>query len=625
MSAIMIDFEHLGPYKVLDKLGQGGMGAVYRGEHTKSQERVAIKVIAPQIADQPRFRRRFATEIETLKKLNHPNIVRLIGYGEEEGHLFYSMELVDGPSLQQQIRSLKRLPWRDVVRYGIDICGALKHAHDFGVIHRDLKPANLLIAEDQSMKLTDFGIAKLWLGDDMTAVGAMLGTADYMAPEQAGDGPITPRTDLYALGNVLYACLAGRPPFAGKDLTRVITSLHTDPPPPLDLILPELPMELVSLIHQLLEKGPKDRPPTALAVGNRLRAILADDLQIGSLTFDADRPTIDNAPTLGGGADESLDLGASSAIPTDQRPTLDATDLPDGGTGSQFGFEDTINSEVQEFPETATLAPLTHFRTVDQEERNRASAPLTADAQESTQRESLLSILLLIGLLLLLVTAALWMMQPPSAESLYNKISEAEDFGDVDNAAGAIKQFLAQYPDDYRAEEVSALADQIDSDRVFRRLRVRARFKGGIEQLEPAEQAFVEAMLLREENPAEARELLEDWLIVFSHADHRDRSVARLIPIVRQEIQPLKEINRKQANTQAQQLRSWIDGSLARLDPDRHREFLESVIRLYADKPWAEEEIRRTQDLLSAVGPDGVPAERFAPTEPPATEAVDAE
>ncbi|QDV71144.1 Serine/threonine-protein kinase PrkC [Rosistilla carotiformis] len=617
----MIDFEQLGPYKVLDKLGQGGMGAVYRGEHAKTSERVAIKVIASQIADQPRFRRRFATEIETLKKLNHPNIVRLIGYGEEQGHLFYSMELVDGPSLQQQIRSLKRLPWRDVVRYGIDICGALKHAHDFGVIHRDLKPANLLIAEDQSMKLTDFGIAKLWLGDDMTAVGAMLGTADYMAPEQAGDGPITPRTDLYALGNVLYASLVGRPPFAGKDLTRVITSLHTDPPPPIDLILPELPMELVTLIHLLLEKGPRDRPPTALAVGNRLRAILQDDLRLGSLTFDDNRPTIDSdLPQRVTSSEESLELGTHSSLPTDQRPTLDATEHPAPGTGSQFAFEETDNSAVQDFPEAATLAPLTHFRTVDQEERNRASAPLTADPHGSSPRESLLSILLLIGLLMLLVTAALWMMQPPSAESLYNKISEAEDFGDVDKAAGSIKQFLARYPDDYRAEEVSALADQIDSDRVFRRLRVRARFKGGIEQLEPAEQAFVEAMLLREENPAEARELLEDWLIVFSHADHRDRSVARLIPIVRQEIQPLKEINRKQTNTQSQQLQDWIDGSLERLDADRHQEFLESVIRLYADKAWAEEEIARVKKLLSAAGQGAVAPSAPTPAPPPADE-----
>lgn len=620
----MIDFENLGPYKVLDKLGQGGMGTVFRGEHVKTSERVAIKVIASQIADQPRFRRRFATEIETLKKLNHPNIVRLIGYGEEQGHLFYSMELVDGPSLQQEIRTNKRLPWRDVVRYGIDICGALKHAHNFGVIHRDLKPANLLISPDQSLKLTDFGIAKLWLGDEMTAVGAMLGTADYMAPEQAGDGPITIRTDLYALGNVLYASLVGRPPFAGKDLTRVITALHADAPAPIDLILPELPMDLVTLIHLLLEKSPDQRPPTALAVGNRLRSILDDDLRLGALTFDDNRPTIDTGQSFISGSDDGpLDLRPGSGLPTDQRPTLDATDYPSSGTGSQFGFEDTLNSEVQDFPDSGTIAPQTHFRTVDQEERNRASEPLTADPLTPPPHENLLSILLLIGLLLLLVTAAIWLMQPPSAETLYNKISEADDFGDVDKAAGSIKQFLARYPDDYRADEVSALADQIDSDRVFRRLRVRARFKGGIEQLEPPEQAFVDAMLLREENPAKAREMMEDWLIVYSHADNRDRTAARLIPIVRQEVQPLKELNRKQVNTQAQQLRQWIDSSLLRLDPDRHREFLESVLRLYADKSWAEEEIQRTKNLLNEAIDGGIQLDQIEPPSSTAEESDD--
>ncbi|MEZ6087987.1 MAG: serine/threonine-protein kinase [Pirellulaceae bacterium] len=609
----MTEVQFLGPYKSLNKLGQGGMGAVYAGEHTKSGEKVAIKVIASQIADKPRFRRRFANEIETLKKLKHPNIVCLVGYGEEQGHLFYSMELIEGPSLQQHIRAVKRMPWREAVQFGIDICAALKHAHDFGVIHRDLKPANLLITPQHVLKLTDFGIVKLWSGDEMTAAGAMLGTADYMAPEQAGDGSITQRTDLYALGNVLYACLAGRPPFAGKDLTQVITALHRDPPPPLDLILPDLPEDLVALIHQMLEKSPQDRPPTALAISNRLKAILTDPKYRLSPPDEKGKPTVE-ATVVGTSADGTnsfdIDLGeangpqgrTSGTLPTDQRRTLSATSIPAAAaspTGKPFNLDETIDSVVQEFRETPTVAPQTHFRTVDQEERNRAFASSTPDDDASRSRENVISIALLIVVLIAMIGGAAWLMRAPTADSLYNTIAQAQDFGEAEQAAGAVKQFLALYPEDPRADEVSALADQIDSDRVFRRLRVRARFKGGIEQLDPAEQSFVEAMMLREENPTQARQMMENWLIVYGHADREHRTAQRLLPIVRQEVQPLKQINNRQANEQAVQLKQWVDESLRRIDEQQHRQFLQSVIDLYEGKAWAAEVIQEVNAMLT--------------------------
>ena len=222
----MVPFEHFGPYRLGEPIGRGGMGSVFKAAHVKSGDEVAVKVIAASVSDDARFRRRFSAEIETLKKLKHPNIVSLIGYGEQHGQLFYSMELVRGESLQQLLRREKRLRWPFILDMGIAICNALKHAHNFGVIHRDLKPANLLFSNDGTIKLVDFGIAKLFGNVDQTAAGSVLGTADFMAPEQACDGPITPRTDLYALGNVLYACFAGRPPFAGRTLTRVFESLR---------------------------------------------------------------------------------------------------------------------------------------------------------------------------------------------------------------------------------------------------------------------------------------------------------------------------------------------------------------------------------------------------------------
>jgi serine/threonine protein kinase len=294
------EFEYLGPYHVQRTLGRGGMGAVYKGVHAKSGDPVAIKVIASGIADQPRFRRRFASEIEALKRLKHPHIVELIGYGEERGMLFYSMEFVDGHSLHEHLRQHKRLPWEDVVQVGIEVTSALKHAHTMGIIHRDLKPANLMLNQKGGIKLTDFGISKLFGAAEETAAGSIIGTADYMPPEQAEGKPVTVRSDLYSLGCVLYALLAGKPPFGGKSVPEVLYAVRYSPVPDLASQASDAPAELVELIHQLLDKDPGKRPPTALVVGNRLKA-LQQGLQrmIGKTeeSQPADKPTrVGNAP-----------------------------------------------------------------------------------------------------------------------------------------------------------------------------------------------------------------------------------------------------------------------------------------------------------------------------------------
>ena len=163
--------EKLGPYRIGEPLGRGGMGTVYRGLNKDTNEAAAIKVLSSVLATDEAFRARFEAEIETLKTLKHPNIVQLYGYGEQNGHIFFAMELVDGTSLEEEIQNGRRFHWRETIRIGIEICRALKHAHDCGVIHRDLKPANLLVGRDNHVKLTDFGIAKLFGHTQMTAMG----------------------------------------------------------------------------------------------------------------------------------------------------------------------------------------------------------------------------------------------------------------------------------------------------------------------------------------------------------------------------------------------------------------------------------------------------------------------
>ena len=268
-----MQFEQLGPYRLGKKLGQGGMGAVYAGVDSETGEAAAIKVLSPALAAEEGFRVRFEAEIESLKKLRHPNIVRLYGYGEQAGTLFYAMELVDGTSLEDELRAGRRFEWREVTQIAIKLCRALKHAHDHGVIHRDLKPANLLLTADGEIKLSDFGIARLFGNTRLTSDGGVLGTAEYMAPEQADGRTVTDRCDQYSLGGVLYALLAGRPPFRAKTLVEMLQLQRFAEPEPVTRFAPQTPAELARIIHQLLEKEPQRRFANTLMLARSLEAM----------------------------------------------------------------------------------------------------------------------------------------------------------------------------------------------------------------------------------------------------------------------------------------------------------------------------------------------------------------
>ena len=161
-----MQIEQLGPYKIGKRLGRGGMGSVYEAVDNQSGQRVAVKALSPQLAMAEGFRERFEAEIDSLKKLQHDSIVRLYGYGEQDGILFYSMELVAGTSLEEELKAGRRFDWRETVDIAVQICLALKHAHDHGVVHRDIKPANLLLTKSGRVKIADFGIARLFRSEE---------------------------------------------------------------------------------------------------------------------------------------------------------------------------------------------------------------------------------------------------------------------------------------------------------------------------------------------------------------------------------------------------------------------------------------------------------------------------
>ncbi|MFM8583470.1 MAG: serine/threonine-protein kinase, partial [Planctomycetaceae bacterium] len=195
----------IGRYEIEERLGQGGMGQVYLGRDPQTGERAAIKVLSAALAQEEGFLERFQREIEALRKFSHPHIVRLYEDGVEQGAPWFAMEYVPGGTLLDLLRSERRLDWRRAYKLAIETCSALKAAHDQGVVHRDLKPSNLLIDPDEHVHLTDFGVAQSYAASQrLTFAGGVIGTAEYMSPEQAAGQRATRHSDLYSLGAVMY-------------------------------------------------------------------------------------------------------------------------------------------------------------------------------------------------------------------------------------------------------------------------------------------------------------------------------------------------------------------------------------------------------------------------------------
>ncbi len=265
--------ERLGKWVIFNELGRGGMGRVYLAQEELTGRQAAIKVLAAELAQDVGFLQRFQRETETLSKLDHRNVVRFFESGYENGHYFYAMEYVEGRSLEKIVEDHGRMDWRDVLGVALQVVPALKHIHDHGIIHRDIKPSNLILSNDGVVKLTDFGIAKVFASTHLTATGGIVGTAEFLSPEQAAGKIVGKRSDLYCLGCVLYALLVAKPPFHG---TTYVELLHKHRYGQFDAphrYIPELPREFDELICQLLEKDPEKRPRDANVLQKQLETL----------------------------------------------------------------------------------------------------------------------------------------------------------------------------------------------------------------------------------------------------------------------------------------------------------------------------------------------------------------
>jgi eukaryotic-like serine/threonine-protein kinase len=270
----------VGEYRILCKLGQGGMGAVYAGEQPAIGKRVAIKVLAPHFAQDVELVRRFLDEARAANRIHHPHIVDIFSFGELPGpRPYFVMEYLEGESLAEAIEH-EHVRQGEIGRLLHQICSALSASHAVGIVHRDLKPENIWIARpahaDSYVKLLDFGIAKLLdpTRTNLTQTGVVMGTPLYMSPEQCLGREVGAGTDIYAMGVLLYRLFAGRHPFVGTVTTELAIKHVTEPPPPPSSFRP-LPGELERLILECLAKDPAARPAGAEILGARLEEALA--------------------------------------------------------------------------------------------------------------------------------------------------------------------------------------------------------------------------------------------------------------------------------------------------------------------------------------------------------------
>lgn len=260
----------IGNYKIESKLGEGGMGAVYKGVDTMLDREVAIKALKPELASQTSVVERFRTEAVTLAKLNHPNVATLYTMFRQGEELYMVLEFVRGETLDNILQRRGALPAAEAIPVFCQVLDGIDHAHELGIVHRDIKPANMMLTEKGTLKVLDFGIARLLGSARMTRAGNIIGTLEYMAPEQVRGLETDGRSDLYALGMMLYEVLTGRLPFDTDNEFELMKAQTERTPPPPRTINPNIPEAVEAAIMKAIEKDPDKRFQT----GGEFREVL---------------------------------------------------------------------------------------------------------------------------------------------------------------------------------------------------------------------------------------------------------------------------------------------------------------------------------------------------------------
>ena len=315
-------------YRLVEPLARGGMATVWIADDPVLSRRVAVKVLRSDLAADDGTRARFRNEAVAAARLNHPNIVSTFDTGDDDGTAYIVMELVDGTNLRSLIDERGGLPVADVLRIGRQVADALDAAHRAGLVHRDVKPANVLVPAPTErgaspVKVTDFGIAKASGSDELTRTGTVMGTARYLAPEQVNGRSADARTDVYALGLLLYEMCCGHPPFGGDTDIATAMARLTTAPPPIRAERPDVPPALDDLVHRCLARDPAQRYASAAALREAIDAVARPGSAAPPAARDAARPATSAPPaTTRPAASPSRVTPAPTPTPTPtRRPT----------------------------------------------------------------------------------------------------------------------------------------------------------------------------------------------------------------------------------------------------------------------------------------------------------------
>lgn len=562
--------DSIGPYQFKGILGRGGMGTVYRGKHEETGEMHAVKVLAPTYAHDPHFRGRFESEIKALIQLNHPNIVRLLSYGQEDGMLFFAMELVEGNSLFNMQKKGHRFDWREILKIGRDVSLGLRHAHDRGIIHRDLKPGNLLMTvpadgEPGHVKITDFGIAKRF-GTSLNTGENVLGTMDFMSPEQAKGEPVTFKSDIYSLGTVMFTLLSGKPPFTANSVEESLRNLTRVPAPRVSSMVPDVPSELDELIRRLMAKRPDKRIHTAQALLHQIdevEAKLRDHSEAKTIhpvanphdTFDVSAPR----------TEVNTEVGKKNKL-----------------KASTIGNEPQTVSHTQHGVEGSSTVD--YFNTVDDQLRKQH-----ADNEPSVDKSGILPIALaLAGVLLLGAFGIYQAYKPPSAETLMAQIEENSDR--PNKVLDEIGLFLELYPDEERApkvEELQRIGKAVGLyNSLCNTLTVRSGIKGE-NRLTKIEKQFLDIVEISEDNPAQADAKMAAFVTIYESSE-LDPGDQKCVEAAKSYKIKLQNDARSKILFDLKRIKTAMDDAGKRTDPDSAIPIYESILELYGDLDWGQ-------------------------------------
>lgn len=580
--------ERLGPYKLISVLGRGGMGTVYKSEHVESGEAFAVKVLAPVYSNDPHFRNRFESEIKALYKLDHENIVKLISYGQDDSNLFFAMELVTGKSLFQLQRSGKRFFWREVLQIAIDVAQGLRHAHDRGIIHRDLKPGNLLQAPSGIVKITDFGIAKSFGSSQITGTN-VVGTVDFMSPEQAKGQPVTVRSDLYSLGTVMFTLLSGSPPFTGNSVEESLRNLTTVPAPKITQRAPDVPEAIEELVSNLLQKDPSKRIQTAQALLHQLSKIeteLRDYSEAKTAekefvapserTLESDKKHLTNSGIGVSGKAKTIENRVEK-----QTPKTSSSNKKRNVTVNQKAIEaDTDGSEAEE---VAEIDRRDYFNTVAEVKQRKPE--VVAVTNQPATLKSVLSL----AVPLLAVIGLVWfgvsqVNKPPTAAALLTKIEA--NTASPQLRLDEIDDFINRFPDHERITWVQTQRDVGMGNQVFNRLKAISKTTGGLSQIE---QRFLRIVELKESDAPTAHDQLSALVALHDgdetleeRAGEAVAAAKSYLPAFALAADETKKITREKINNAFSRAESAAS-------PKDAVKIYESIVKLYADVPWVKD------------------------------------